>query len=152
MNKIRPFLEIMKTKVVIITMSWNLNLSKQQKQFKESWFERLKLCNKWIKTLLYIYRARGGGGAKTPHFFENYKELLRKKCFQPPHFGSLVSPPPPPPPHFQSSSAGPDLSVYRCHFKTIHYLNNTIQTFLSFSSLNVTRPPHGLKSMIISFC
>ena len=38
-----------------------------------------------------------GGGRFSPppppHFFENYKELLRKKCFQPPHFGSLVSPP-----------------------------------------------------------
>ena len=36
-------------------------------------------------------RARGGGGAgggasahPPPHFFENYKEFLRKKCFQPP--------------------------------------------------------------------
>ena len=34
-------------------------------------------------------RARGGGGGglqpiPPPHFFENYKELLRKKCFQPP--------------------------------------------------------------------
>ena len=35
----------------------------------------------------------GGGGASAPHFFENYKELLRKKCLQPPHFESLVSPP-----------------------------------------------------------
>ena len=44
-------------------------------------------------------------GLQPPHFFENYKELLRKKCFQPPppHFESLVTPPP----HFQSSSAGP---------------------------------------------
>ena len=42
------------------------------------------------------YRARGGGGAGgalAPHFFENNKELLRKKSFQPPHFESLVSPP-----------------------------------------------------------
>ena len=64
-------------------------------------------------------RARGeggaGGGGFTPppphtHFFENYIELLRKRCFQPPHFESLASPPPSPlPPHFQSSSAGPDL-------------------------------------------
>ena len=41
-------------------------------------------------------RVRGGGGAggaeaPPPHFFENYKELLRKKFFQPPHFESLVS-------------------------------------------------------------
>ena len=40
-------------------------------------------------------RGRGWGGFSPPppHFFENYKELLRKKCFQPPHFESLVSPP-----------------------------------------------------------
>ena len=35
-------------------------------------------------------RARGGGGAggglQPPTFFENYKELLRKKCFSPPTF------------------------------------------------------------------
>ena len=42
-------------------------------------------------------RARGGGGAgeglQPPHFFGNFKELLRKRCFQPPHFKSLFSPP-----------------------------------------------------------
>ena len=37
----------------------------------------------------------GGGGSASPHFYENYKELLRKRCFQPPS----------PPPNFQSSSA-----------------------------------------------
>ena len=34
-----------------------------------------------------LSRARGGGGARglqPPHFFENYKELLRKKCFSAP--------------------------------------------------------------------
>ena len=57
-------------------------------------------------------RGRGFGGFSPspplhPHFFGNFKELLRKRCFQPP------PPPPPPlwvtiqPPHFQSSSAGP---------------------------------------------
>ena len=49
-------------------------------------------------------RGRGWGGLQPPHFFGNFKELLRKRCFQPPHFESLFSPPPP---HFQSSSAGP---------------------------------------------
>ena len=49
-------------------------------------------------------RARGGGGAgggglhPPPHFFGNFKELLRKRCFQPPHF--------------QSSSAGPESVVW----------------------------------------
>ena len=39
-------------------------------------------------------RGRGWGGlSPPPHFFENYKELLRKKYFQPPHFESLVSSP-----------------------------------------------------------
>ena len=38
-------------------------------------------------------RARGGGGVKPPHFFGIFKELLRKRCFQPPHFESLFSPP-----------------------------------------------------------
>ena len=46
----------------------------------------------------------GGGGLQPPHFFGNFKQLLRKLCFQPPHFESLFSPPP----HFQSSSAGPE--------------------------------------------
>ena len=41
--------------------------------------------------------GEGAAGASAPHFFGNFKELLRKRCF-----------PPPPPPHFQSSSAGPD--------------------------------------------
>ena len=51
-------------------------------------------------------RARGGGGAgglQPLHFFGNYKELLRKRCFQPPHF--------------QSSSAGPDQPVTQCYHK-----------------------------------
>ena len=42
-------------------------------------------------------RRGRGTGASAPHFFGNSKELLRKRCFQPPHFESLVSPPPPPP-------------------------------------------------------
>ena len=45
--------------------------------------------------------GEGQGGASAPpppHFFGNFKELLRKRCFQPPpspppHFESLVSPP-----------------------------------------------------------
>ena len=52
--------------------------------------------------------GKGQGGLQPPHFFGNFKELLRTRCFQPPHFESLVSPPPPPP-HFQSNSAGPVL-------------------------------------------
>ena len=44
-------------------------------------------------------RGRGWGASAPPpppppHFFGNFKELLRKRCFQPPHF--------------QSSSAGPE--------------------------------------------
>ena len=50
-------------------------------------------------------RARGGGGAlgeggrgaeahSPPNFFGNFKELLRKRCFQPPHFETLFTPPP----------------------------------------------------------
>ena len=52
-------------------------------------------------------RARGCGGAgggglqPPPHLFRNFKELLRKRIFQPPHFEPLVSPPPPPPPTFK---------------------------------------------------
>ena len=38
----------------------------------------------------------GGRGASAPNFFVNFKDLLRKRCFQPPHFESLVSPPPSP--------------------------------------------------------
>ena len=58
------------------------------------------------KNNLFPIRARGGGGAgraSAPpppthtHFFGNFKELLRKRCFQPPsplpHFESLFSPP-----------------------------------------------------------
>ena len=41
--------------------------------------------------------GEGLGGLQPPHFFGNFKELLRKRCFQPPHFESLFSPPPPPP-------------------------------------------------------
>ena len=58
----------------------------------------------YLHLLIYLFiRARGGGGAggasaPPPHFFGNFKELLRKRCFQPPHFESLGSPPPPPPP------------------------------------------------------
>ena len=41
-------------------------------------------------------RGRGWGGFSPPPpptFFGNCKELLRKRCFQPPHFESLFSPP-----------------------------------------------------------
>ena len=34
-----------------------------------------------------------GGLQPPPHFFGNFKELLRKRCFQPLHFESLFSPP-----------------------------------------------------------
>ena len=40
--------------------------------------------------------GQGGFSLPPPHFFGNFKELLRKRCFQPPpppHFESLVSPP-----------------------------------------------------------
>ena len=42
-------------------------------------------------------RGRGFTPPHTPHFLENYKELLRKSVFSPPlsNFESLVSPPPP---------------------------------------------------------
>ena len=40
--------------------------------------------------------GEGLGGLQPPHFFGNFKELLRKRCFQPPHFESLFAPPPPP--------------------------------------------------------
>ena len=58
-------------------------------------------------TNIILYQNHGGGGAggasaPSPHFFGNFKELLRKKVFSAPHFESLVSPPP----HFQSSSVG----------------------------------------------
>ena len=36
-------------------------------------------------------RGEGGGRLQPPHFLKNYKELLRKRCFQPPHFEPLVS-------------------------------------------------------------
>ena len=42
-----------------------------------------------------------GGLQPPPHFFGNIKELLRKRCFQPPHFEPLASPPLPPPPTFK---------------------------------------------------
>ena len=54
-------------------------------------------------------RGRGWGGLQPPpppHFFENYKELPRKKCFQPPPLWVTSQPP-----HFQSSSAGPEKST-----------------------------------------
>ena len=35
----------------------------------------------------------GGIQPPPPHVFGNFKELLRKRCFQPPHFESLFSPP-----------------------------------------------------------
>ena len=35
----------------------------------------------------------GGLQPPPPHFFGNFKELLRKRCFQPPHCESLFSPP-----------------------------------------------------------
>ena len=38
-------------------------------------------------------RRGRAGGASAPQFFGNFKELLRKSCFQPPHFESLFSPP-----------------------------------------------------------
>ena len=34
-----------------------------------------------------------GEASSPPHFFGNFKELLRKRCFQPPHFESLVRSP-----------------------------------------------------------
>ena len=37
-------------------------------------------------------RRGRGRGASAPHFYGNFKELLRKRCFQPPHFESLFSP------------------------------------------------------------
>ena len=72
-------------------------------------------CGTWIKLCVWSgfnmpnsgpAEGEGLGGLQPPHFFGNFKELLRKRCFQSPHFESLFSPPPPPP-HFQSSSAGP---------------------------------------------
>ena len=40
--------------------------------------------------------GEGLGELQPPHFFGNFKELLRKRCFQPPLFESLFAPPPPP--------------------------------------------------------
>ena len=62
----------------------------------------------------------GEGGFSYPSFLEILK-LLRKRCFRPPHFESLVSPPPPPP-HFQSSSACPVIPMFALHHdqKSIH--------------------------------
>ena len=37
--------------------------------------------------------GEGQGVLQPPHFFRNFKELLRKICFQPPDFESLFSPP-----------------------------------------------------------
>ena len=71
-------------------------------------------CGTWIKLCVWSGfnmansgPAEGeglGGGLQPPHFFGNFKELLRKRCFQPPHppFWVTIQPP-----HFQSSSAGP---------------------------------------------
>ena len=44
--------------------------------------------------------GQGGFSLPPPNFFGNFKELLRKRCFQPPppHFESLFKPPPPPSP------------------------------------------------------
>ena len=57
----------------------------------------LLLFSKQFRRILLSYsgpaEGEGLGGLQPPHFFENYKELLRKKCFQPPHFELLVSPP-----------------------------------------------------------
>ena len=83
------------------------------------------------------HRARGGRGAEgasappPPHFFGNFKELLRKRCFQPPtsgHFESLVSPP-----HFRSSSASP--AQYTLSFfgftKTVKRRGNEVPVHIS---------------------
>ena len=56
----------------------------------------VKFGQNWL--YLDSFRARGeggagGGGLQPPIFFGNFKELLRKRCFQPPHFESLISPP-----------------------------------------------------------
>ena len=51
---------------------------------------------RWITSEQGPWRGRGRGGFSPPpppHFFRNFKELLRNRIFQPPHF--------------QSSSAGP---------------------------------------------
>ena len=37
--------------------------------------------------------GEGQGGLQSPHFFGNFKELLRKRCFHAPHFESQFSPP-----------------------------------------------------------
>ena len=66
--------------------------------------------------------GEGQGVLQPPHFFRNFKELLRKRCFQPP--------PPPPtlshysaPPHFQSSSAGPGYTTFFVFGSRFHRQN-----------------------------
>ena len=59
-------------------------------------FRSVVLYFKSSQIKLYLFRARGGGGAvgaSAPHYFGNFKELLRKRCFQQPHFESLFNPP-----------------------------------------------------------
>ena len=51
-------------------------------------------CGNFSIVLCYTRAHEGGGaggGLQPPHFFGNFKELLRERCFQPPHFESLVS-------------------------------------------------------------
>ena len=59
--------------------------------FKSCVLRHLPSCTIVISHLMQITGPAEGEGA--PHFFGNFKELLRKRCFQPPHFESLVSPP-----------------------------------------------------------
>ena len=46
--------------------------------------------------------GQGGGGGLPPTFFRTFKELLKKRCFQPPTLSHYSVP------HFQSSSASPE--------------------------------------------
>ena len=48
--------------------------------------------------------GEGGEGARTPRYFQNYKELVRKIVLCPPNIESLI----PPSPQSQSCSAVPE--------------------------------------------
>ena len=69
-------------------MSWNLNEEKPG-AYDLTGTTFCNLCMHLAIFLRLYIMARGGGrqwGALAPplYFFKNYKELLRKRCFQPP--------------------------------------------------------------------
>ena len=86
--------------------------------------------------------GRGAGGLQPHHLFENYKELLRKRCFQPPppspphtHFEPLVSPPPPSPATFKVGPRSLFKSLLPTRTLTRLASNHKLCKFIKFKTL-----------------